>query len=79
MKAHQTQAVVDPEVDELANQATAPHNPLDPDATWICCADFANKVYHVWRIVDPQLWVRPTASLVSGYRPRLPLKTLQIL
>eukprot|EP00971_Amphidinium_carterae_P026209 516784-Amphidinium_carterae.2 len=35
-----------------ANQGTAAHGPLEPDATWARWADFANKVFHFWRLVD---------------------------
>eukprot|EP00971_Amphidinium_carterae_P003232 63736-Amphidinium_carterae.1 len=47
------------QADELANQGTAAHGPLDLDATWTRWADFANKVYHFWRLVGPQLRERP--------------------
>eukprot|EP00971_Amphidinium_carterae_P291909 5794434-Amphidinium_carterae.1 len=40
----------------LANQGQAARGPLDPDATWTSWANFANKVYHFWRLVGPQLW-----------------------
>eukprot|EP00971_Amphidinium_carterae_P339014 6476609-Amphidinium_carterae.1 len=46
------------EADELANQRTVAHGPLDPDDTWNLWADFANNVYHSWR-VGPQLRERP--------------------
>eukprot|EP00971_Amphidinium_carterae_P325884 6456414-Amphidinium_carterae.1 len=32
---------------------------LAPDATWDNWADFANKVFHFWRLVGPQLRGRP--------------------
>eukprot|EP00971_Amphidinium_carterae_P274226 5442339-Amphidinium_carterae.1 len=63
MEAHQKQDTVDRGVvtaedhhgngqaDVLANQGTAAHGPLDPDATWTRWADFADKVYHFWRLV----------------------------
>eukprot|EP00971_Amphidinium_carterae_P208489 4136699-Amphidinium_carterae.1 len=56
MKAHQTHTAVDNgmltaanlhgngQVDELANQGTAAHGPLELDATWICWSDFANTI-----------------------------------
>eukprot|EP00971_Amphidinium_carterae_P145912 2892046-Amphidinium_carterae.3 len=47
------------QADVLANQGTAQHDPLDPDATWLTWADFATKVYHFWRLVGPQLRERP--------------------
>eukprot|EP00971_Amphidinium_carterae_P328060 6459755-Amphidinium_carterae.2 len=43
----------------LANPGTAAYGPLDPDAAWTSWADFAKKVYHVWRLVGPQLRERP--------------------
>eukprot|EP00971_Amphidinium_carterae_P101286 2004525-Amphidinium_carterae.1 len=67
MKAHLKQADVDSgritaddfhgnqQADVLANQGTAQHGPLDPDATWLSWADFATKVYHFWSLVGPQL------------------------
>eukprot|EP00971_Amphidinium_carterae_P090332 1788686-Amphidinium_carterae.4 len=39
------------QADQLANEGTAAHGPLEPDATWLKWTDFANKVYHVWRLV----------------------------
>eukprot|EP00971_Amphidinium_carterae_P127991 2535038-Amphidinium_carterae.1 len=74
MKAHQTQAALDRgtapaadhhgngQVNLLANQGTATHGPLDPDAAWTSWADFVNKVYHFWRIVGPLLPVRPNSD-----------------
>eukprot|EP00971_Amphidinium_carterae_P193634 3842082-Amphidinium_carterae.1 len=82
MKAHQTQAAVDcgmvtavdlhgnGQADELANCCSW--------FTWTRWADFASKVFHSWRLLGPQLRVRPD----SEPRVRLPgeaLKTVQIL
>eukprot|EP00971_Amphidinium_carterae_P166192 3293942-Amphidinium_carterae.1 len=47
------------QADILANAGTAAHGPLEPDGSWTRWADFANKVYHVWRLVGPQLRERP--------------------
>eukprot|EP00971_Amphidinium_carterae_P266878 5293852-Amphidinium_carterae.1 len=50
------------QADVLANQGIiiAQHGPLEPDATWLNCADFADKVCHFfWRQVGPQLRERP--------------------
>eukprot|EP00971_Amphidinium_carterae_P061504 1217423-Amphidinium_carterae.1 len=65
------------QADELANQGTAAHGPLDPHATWTRLADFANKVYHFsnWRLVGPQLRivgkVFPEAPFQLGPRQRV--------
>eukprot|EP00971_Amphidinium_carterae_P245829 4882288-Amphidinium_carterae.1 len=45
--------------DLLANRGTAKHVPLEPDATWTRWADFANKVFHFWRLVGPRFRERP--------------------
>eukprot|EP00971_Amphidinium_carterae_P119659 2370693-Amphidinium_carterae.1 len=47
------------QVDVLANEGTAAHGPLEPNANWLSWADFANRVYHFWRLVGPQLRERP--------------------
>eukprot|EP00971_Amphidinium_carterae_P013871 273298-Amphidinium_carterae.1 len=69
IKAHLKQADVDNgritaedlqgngQADILANEGTAAHGNIDPD--W---ADFANKVFHFWRLVGPQLRERPEAE-----------------
>eukprot|EP00971_Amphidinium_carterae_P330822 6464056-Amphidinium_carterae.1 len=71
MKAHLTQADVDigritaedlhgnGQADILANAGTAAHGPLEPEGSWLRWADFANKVFHFWRLVGPQLRERP--------------------
>eukprot|EP00971_Amphidinium_carterae_P321770 6395903-Amphidinium_carterae.2 len=71
MKAHLKQTNVDHgrvtaddfhgngHADVPSNQGTAAHGLLDPDATWTKWADFANKVYHNWRLVSLQLRERP--------------------
>eukprot|EP00971_Amphidinium_carterae_P329168 6461467-Amphidinium_carterae.1 len=71
MKAHPKQTDVDNgrvtaedlhgngQADILANEGTAAHGPLEPDATWLRWADFANKVFHFWRLVGPKLRERP--------------------
>eukprot|EP00971_Amphidinium_carterae_P118267 2342994-Amphidinium_carterae.1 len=38
------------------------------DRTWLSWADFANKVFHFWRLVGPNLRERPD----EGPRARLP-------
>eukprot|EP00971_Amphidinium_carterae_P297842 5917911-Amphidinium_carterae.1 len=38
---------------------TAAHGALDPDGSWLHWADFANKVFHFWRLVGPSLRERP--------------------
>eukprot|EP00971_Amphidinium_carterae_P190133 3773974-Amphidinium_carterae.1 len=53
------------QADLRANQGTvrtAAHGMLAPDATWTNWADFANKVYHYWGIVGPQLRLRPDSE-----------------
>eukprot|EP00971_Amphidinium_carterae_P013828 272439-Amphidinium_carterae.1 len=47
------------QADVLANQGTAQHGPLDPDPIWLAWEAFAMKVYHLWRLVGPQLRERP--------------------
>eukprot|EP00971_Amphidinium_carterae_P228177 4526207-Amphidinium_carterae.1 len=47
------------QADSLANEGTAAHGPLEPDATWLRWTDFANKVFHFWRLVGPRLRERP--------------------
>eukprot|EP00971_Amphidinium_carterae_P220165 4370753-Amphidinium_carterae.2 len=32
---------------------------LEPDSVWSAWQDFAMKVYHLWRLVGPQLRERP--------------------
>eukprot|EP00971_Amphidinium_carterae_P078713 1557235-Amphidinium_carterae.1 len=59
------------QADELANQGTDAHGPLDPDATWTRWADFAYEVYHFWRMVGPQFRER----LETEPRVRLPAET----
>eukprot|EP00971_Amphidinium_carterae_P253770 5037781-Amphidinium_carterae.4 len=74
IKAHLKQTAVDSgritaddfqgsqQADVLANQGTAQHGRLEPDATWLTWADFANEVCHFWRQVGPQLRERPEAE-----------------
>eukprot|EP00971_Amphidinium_carterae_P060485 1197160-Amphidinium_carterae.1 len=50
------------QADVPANQGMAQHGPLEPDPTWLTWADFANKVYHFWLQVGPQLRDRPEAE-----------------
>eukprot|EP00971_Amphidinium_carterae_P025886 510774-Amphidinium_carterae.1 len=47
------------QADELANQGTAVHGHLDLDVTWTKWDDFANKLYHFWRRLGPQVRERP--------------------
>eukprot|EP00971_Amphidinium_carterae_P114653 2271596-Amphidinium_carterae.2 len=54
----------------LAYQSIAVHGSLDPDATWTRWADVANKVYHIYCLVGPQLRERPETEP----RVRLPAK-----
>eukprot|EP00971_Amphidinium_carterae_P063431 1255603-Amphidinium_carterae.2 len=83
MNAHQTQGAVNRgtivavalhgngQADSHADQRTAAHGPLEPDATWTRWADFANKVYHFLRFVGPQLRERPEAEpKVTGHARR---------
>eukprot|EP00971_Amphidinium_carterae_P014375 283912-Amphidinium_carterae.1 len=65
------------QADVLANHCTAAHGSLDPNATWTSWADFANKVHHFWRLVGPQLWMRPDSEPVPGYQPKLQRKILR--
>eukprot|EP00971_Amphidinium_carterae_P199405 3957473-Amphidinium_carterae.1 len=74
MKAHLKQTDVDlgrvtaedlhgnGQADILANEGTAAHGPLEPDATWLYGADFANRVFHFWRLVGPKLRDKPDAK-----------------
>eukprot|EP00971_Amphidinium_carterae_P105755 2094397-Amphidinium_carterae.1 len=47
--------------------------PLEPDAHWLSWADFANKVYHIWRLDGPQLRERPE----DERRVRLPVEEVE--
>eukprot|EP00971_Amphidinium_carterae_P300434 5969343-Amphidinium_carterae.2 len=47
------------QADILANEGTAAHGPLEPEDTWFRWTDFANKVFHFWRLVGPRLRERP--------------------
>eukprot|EP00971_Amphidinium_carterae_P348996 6490784-Amphidinium_carterae.2 len=81
MKAHLKQTDVDSgratvddyqgnqQADLLANQGTEQHGPLEPDPVSLSWQDFAMKVYHIWRLVGPQLRDRPKEQ------PRVKLPT----
>eukprot|EP00971_Amphidinium_carterae_P187621 3723867-Amphidinium_carterae.1 len=47
------------QADILANAGTAAHGQLEPEESWLQWASFANKVFHFWRLVGPQLRERP--------------------
>eukprot|EP00971_Amphidinium_carterae_P282607 5610447-Amphidinium_carterae.1 len=50
------------QADILANdfiEGTAAHGDLEPEDTWLRWADFANNVFHFWRLVGPRLRERP--------------------
>eukprot|EP00971_Amphidinium_carterae_P265628 5269884-Amphidinium_carterae.1 len=56
------------QADRLANLDTAEHAPLESTTSWVYWADFANKVFHFWRLVGPLLRER----LDTAPRVRLP-------
>eukprot|EP00971_Amphidinium_carterae_P247924 4923033-Amphidinium_carterae.1 len=69
--------------DVLANQGTAAHGLLEPDATWTHWADFVNKVFHFWHLVGPQRRERPkdeprvklpVEPVVAVEGPEVPIK-----
>eukprot|EP00971_Amphidinium_carterae_P267236 5301162-Amphidinium_carterae.2 len=47
----------------LANEGFAEHGPLEPEETWVRWTDFANKVFHFWRLVGPRLRDEPRIRL----------------
>eukprot|EP00971_Amphidinium_carterae_P041829 821958-Amphidinium_carterae.1 len=47
------------QADILANEGTAAHGDLEPEDTWLRWADFANEVFHFWRLVGPHLREKP--------------------
>eukprot|EP00971_Amphidinium_carterae_P197893 3927379-Amphidinium_carterae.3 len=77
IKAHLKQADVDfgritaddlhgnGQADILANEGTAAHGDLDPEGDWLRWADFANKVFHFWRLFGPRLRDRPDKAARS--------------
>eukprot|EP00971_Amphidinium_carterae_P023657 466729-Amphidinium_carterae.1 len=85
MKAHLKQADVhsgritaddvrgNGQADDLANQGTAVHGHLEPDATWLSWSDFANKVFFFWRLVGRQPRERPD----NKPRVRLPAEVVE--
>eukprot|EP00971_Amphidinium_carterae_P121480 2405802-Amphidinium_carterae.1 len=93
MKAHLQQTGVDPsrvtaddlhgngQADVFANQGTATHGTLEPDVTWTRWADFADKVFHFWRLVsqlrerrEDEPRVKLQAELLSKPLIEVPIK-----
>eukprot|EP00971_Amphidinium_carterae_P216225 4292231-Amphidinium_carterae.1 len=90
MKAHLTHAAVEQglvtandlfgsgQADHLANLGTSKHAPLEPATTsWTFRADFANKVFHLWRLVGPLLRERPESAAWVRLPPRVPEETAE--